>query len=152
MRSREGFRMLRPGALRPRRDGARRDGFTLVEALVALAVVAASLAAIGTLIATTVRKAAGLETRLVLVETARAVEAGLADRRRLEPGSFGGMRAGYRWRVDAVALAEPPPDPARPAAERGRPARPPLAIVIRVEAPNGQVLRVDTARLGRRPG
>ena len=58
----------------PRSTASKRKtaGFTLIEVLVALSVVAVALAAIGSLIATTVRGARSLDLRLTMIETARA--------------------------------------------------------------------------------
>jgi general secretion pathway protein I len=116
-------------------------GFTLLEVLVALALVAASLGAIGTLVAANVRATRALDQRLALMETARAVLAGLPAREELVPGSLTGEIAGHRWRVDVQPLATQPADPRRP------PPWLPQAVVIRVEAPSGQLVRIDTVRL-----
>jgi general secretion pathway protein I len=121
-------------------------GFTLLEVLVALAVVAASLAAIGALVAANVRGTRALDQRLALMETARAVLAGLPPRDALVPGSLTGEIAGHRWRVDVSPLAIPAADPRRP------PPWLPQAVTVRVEAPSGQVVRLDTVRLRRNEG
>src|ERR1041385_6680056 len=93
----EGSRLFRP-------NGSRRAiaGFTLIEVLVALAVVAVSLAAIGSLIAVTTRGARAVGLHLTLVETARSIVTGLPDRDQLVPGNFSGEAAGHRWRVDVM--------------------------------------------------
>src|ERR1700722_11832276 len=75
-------------------------GFTLIEALVALAVVATSLSSIGALVATTVRGTRSIERHLTELETARAIEAALPDRAQLVPGNVSGEISGQRWRVD----------------------------------------------------
>lgn len=59
------------------RRGRNLAGFTIIEALVALAVVAGSLAAIGSVIAASTRGAPALEQRVALLQTARAIETGL---------------------------------------------------------------------------
>jgi general secretion pathway protein I len=119
-------------------------GFTLIEVLVALSVLSVSLAAIGSLIATTVRGTRSLEAKLNLVETARAIEAGLPQRDQLAIGTLSGERNGYRWRVDvmpfmalAVQSREPPPWI-------------PQTVVISVQAPGGPTFQVNTVRLRRR--
>jgi general secretion pathway protein I len=126
-----------------RRDEA---GFTLIEVLVALAVVAVSLAAIGSLVATNARSTRALDQRLALVEATRAVLTGLPDRERIVPGDVSGEYNYHRWQVDTQPFAADFIDPRR--------ATPwtPQAIVVRVRSPGGQVLRIDTIRLRRGPG
>jgi len=118
-------------------------GFTIIEALVALAVVAASLAAIGALVATSARGARKIEAHLALVETARAVMAGLPKRDELALGSLSGDLAGHRWRVDVLPFAAGSADPAAAVAWL------PQAVVITVRSPSGGMLRLDTVRLRR---
>ncbi len=126
-------------------EDAATAGFTLVEALVALVVVAVALTAIGSLIASTVRNTRWLDQRLALVETARAIATGLPDRRQLAPGSLTGEIAGHRWRLDVMSYPVAEPDPRRP------PPWIPLTVVVRVQAPGGQILQLDSVRLKRRP-
>jgi len=119
-------------------------GFTIIEALVALAVVAASLAAIGSVVATSARGTWRLEAHLALIETARAVMAGLPKRDGLAPGNLSGELAGHAWRVDVL------PSPAA-----GLDAAPPVLwvpqeVAITVRSPAGAILRLDTIRLSRR--
>jgi general secretion pathway protein I len=119
-------------------------GFTLIEVLVALAVVAVSLAAIGSLMAATVRGTRSIDQHLALVETARAVEAGLPDRGDLAVGSLSGDMGGYRWRVDVAPYIASFVDARLPSPWV------PQTVVITVQSPAGPVLRVDTVRLRRR--
>jgi len=119
-------------------------GFTIIEALIALAVVAASLAAIGSLIATSVRGARALEQHVALVRTARTIVTGLPKRDELAPGSLSGDLAGYRWRVDIAPFG---------GAEAASPTVwEPQAILVTVRSASGAVLRLTTVRLSRRPG
>jgi general secretion pathway protein I len=121
-------------------------GFTLVEALVALAVVAVSLTAIGSLVATNMRGTWALDRRLALVETTRAILTGLPDREQLVAGNLSGEFADHRWRVDVVPFAADFIDPRRPTPWV------PQAVVLRVQSPSGRVLRIDTVRLRRGQG
>ena len=121
-------------------------GFTLIEVLVALAVVAVSLAAIGSLMAATVRGTRSVDQHLALVETARAVEAGLPERGDLAVGSLTGDMGGYRWRVDVVPFIAGFVDARLPSPWV------PQTVVITVQSPAGPILRVDTVRLRRRTG
>ncbi|HXW23944.1 MAG TPA: prepilin-type N-terminal cleavage/methylation domain-containing protein [Xanthobacteraceae bacterium] len=119
-------------------------GFTLIEVVVALALVAVALTAIGALIATTVRGTRALDQHLSLAETARAVEAALPGRDELTEGSSSGEMAGYRWRIDVGPFVASFVDP--------RLATPwvPQTVVITVRAPDGPALQISTVRLRRR--
>ena len=91
--------MSRSTNLKSRRNEA---GFTLIEALVALAVVAVSITAIGSVVATNIRGTAALGQRLALVETTRAILTDLPDRQQLVSGSLRGEYAAHRWQVDVL--------------------------------------------------
>jgi len=116
-------------------------GFTLVEVLVALAITAVVLTAIGSLMATEVRSSRSIDEHFAMVETARAIEAGLPDRADLKVGSFGGVRGGYRWRVDVLPYQLRNASSSSPWL--------PEAVAIAVQSPDGPVLRVNSVRLGR---
>lgn len=121
-------------------------GFTMIEALVALGVIAISLAAIGAVIASSVRATRWVDDRLSVVETARAVLAALPDRQDLSRGNSSGAIGENQWRVDVLPFSADFIDPDRPTQWI------PQTVVIRVESPSGEVLRVDTVRLQRPPG
>ncbi len=133
--------MSPPNCSKDRRNVA---GFTLIEVLVALVVVAISLTAIGSLLATTARGTRSIDEHLALAETARAIETGLPDGNDLKVGSLAGVRNGYRWRVDVLPFRARFINPGR--------ATPwvPLAVVITVQSPDGLLLRINTVRLRRR--
>jgi general secretion pathway protein I len=119
-------------------------GFTLIEVLVAIAVVAVVMSSIGALTATTTRGVGSLEQHVVLMETARSVAAGLPPRAQLAPGELTGELYGNRWRVGIsplVSNAFPPVDEAPWAPER---------VTIRVQAPSGAVFTLETVRLAQR--
>jgi general secretion pathway protein I len=119
-------------------------GFTLLEVLIALAVVAVSLTAIGSLMAATVRSTQSLDQHLGLVETARAIETGLPGRDDLTIGkSISGEMSGYRWRVDVLPFQANFIDPRVPAPWL------PQALRITVQSPAGQILRINTVRLAK---
>lgn len=120
-------------------------GFTLIEVLIALAIVSASLAAIGSLMSTTVRAMRSIDQRFALVETARAIETGLPDRARLTGGLSGDL-AGHRWRVDVSPFIAEFVDPRLPTLWV------PQAVVIKVQSPGGAVIQLNTVRLRRRTG
>jgi general secretion pathway protein I len=120
-------------------------GFTLIEALVAIAIVAAVLSSIGALIATTVRGARSIERHLAQLETTRAIAAALPDRDQLGPGTFSGETAGHRWRVDVAPFDATNLRVRQPTWE-------PQAVVVTVQSPSGGALQLNTVRLQRRAG
>jgi general secretion pathway protein I len=117
-------------------------GFTLIEALVALAIVAAVLGSIGAVIATTVKGTRGIDQRLALGGTAETLLAALPARTLLKPGRQSGETAGHRWRIDVapmnVAVASEAPQTQRFV---------PLAVTMRIQAPGGPAMQVTTVRL-----
>jgi general secretion pathway protein I len=129
---------------RPGEDRDASAGFTLIEALVALAVAAVSLAAIGLLVAGNIRGSGRIEQHLGLVETLRAVEAGLPDRASLPAGTLSGELHDQAWSVD---IAPFPGDFVNPRAAQ---LWTPQTIVIKVQSRSGAVLQLETIRLGRR--
>ncbi|HEY4847456.1 MAG TPA: prepilin-type N-terminal cleavage/methylation domain-containing protein [Methylocella sp.] len=121
-------------------------GFTLIEALVALAVAFVSLAAIGSLMAGNIRGSGRIEQHLGLVETLRAVETEkLPDRASLSTGTLSGEMHGQAWSVDSAPF---PSDFVNPRA----PLWTPQLIVIKVLSPSEAVLQLATVRLVKRTG
>ena len=115
-------------------------GFTLIEALVALAIIAAVLSSIGAVIGTTVKGTKSIDQRLALTGAAETVFAALPARNALKPGRQSGELAGHRWRVDVAPL--------NTAAMEGPQARfVPLAVNMRVQGPGGSAIQVTTVRL-----
>jgi len=118
-----------------------RAGFTLIEALVALAIIATVLSSIGALIATTVKGTRSIDQRLALTGTAETLLAALPARNLLTPGRQSGELAGYRWRFDVSPMS----------AAMGGAAQTrrwtPLAVAMRLQAPGGPTMQLDTVRL-----
>jgi len=134
-------RIARSDARPPRGDA----GFTLIEVLVAIAVLAVVLGAIGAVVGNTVRAIRSVDRRLPLLETAQSLIASLPTRDALQPGTQTGTSGEFRWRIDAVLLNRNVPDDAKAANWM------PLAITVRVQGSEGPPLRLDTVRLIPRP-
>jgi general secretion pathway protein I len=127
----------------PRSNSHSGRGFTLVESLVALAIMMILLAAIGGLTATSLRSGRYVERHLADIESTRQIVAGLPDRSKLAERSQSGDMVGYRWRLDST--------PYRPDFFQPKSATPwtPQIIALHVESPNGGVTSVDIVRLVR---
>ena len=121
-------------------DGA--AGFTLIEALVALAIVAAVLSSIGAVIATTVKGTRSIDQRLALTGAAETLLAALPARNLLKPGRQSGELAGHRWRIDVSPMNASVTSDA-PQTQRFVP----LAVDMRLQAPGGPAIQVTTVRL-----
>jgi general secretion pathway protein I len=136
-------------------------GFTMIEVLVAIAVLAVVLGAIGAVVGNTVRTIRSVDRRLPLLETAQSLIAALPARDALQPGTQTGTSGDFRWRIDAVLLNSTVPDNAAaalsaaatgasPAAAAGASPKVnwvPLAITVRVQGSEGPPVRLDTVRL-----
>jgi general secretion pathway protein I len=117
-------------------------GFTIIEVLVALALVAVVIGAIGSLMATNIRGVRSFERHVALTQAARtAMTAGIPPRAELRAGTASGLIDGYRWAVDVTPLggqwSAPPAD---------APWLPQL-VRVRVQSPNGAVSDIRTVRL-----
>lgn len=120
----------------------RSDGFTLIEALVALAIVAIALAPIASLIATSARGVRSIQAHLIRLQTARTIMTALPSRDELMPGILAGALGDERWRVDVapfLSSKEMPPQSQWT----------PQKIVIAVQAPRGAAMTIETVRLQR---
>ena len=118
----------------------------MIEVLVALAVIAASLTAIGSLVAVSMRGTQGIGQRLAFRETLRALVTSLPDGHDLDMGTKSGTSAGFRWRLDITPFVATFVDP------QAQTPWQPEAVVITVQSPSGQQLQINTIRLRRRPG
>lgn len=126
---------MRLSALLRRRRGE--SGFTLIEALVALAVTAAGLAAIGELGFATIAAERRVETRFFLVAFARAGLAALVAPRFAGEDASGG----------ASLRLQSAPFPFDPADAPAVPAWTPQALRLVVAGPSGGEIVVDTVKL-----
>ena len=125
-----------------------RAGFTLIEALVALAVVAVCLSAIGILMAKNNRTVRQIDQRLALVATLRKLEAALPDRSTLASAELSGEMAENAW---AVTVA-PYLDASAPPVGKEPPQWSPESIVVKVRSPSGSLIELETLRLVPRVG
>lgn len=122
-----------------RRSQRRQGGFTLIEVLVALAVASTVLAAIGLVVGSNLRATRALERRAALLQTARAVEAGIPPRANLKDGRLDGAVGNHIWRMDV-----------RPMEVGDVPAAPPWLprhILIRIQDQSGAMVEIETIRL-----
>jgi general secretion pathway protein I len=138
------FPVTRPSTDRPndRHDA----GFTIIEVLVALALVAVVIVAVGSLMGTNVRGVRSFEQHVALTQAARtAMSIGIPPRAELRAGTSSGQIDGYRWAVDVAPLggqwSAPPSD---------APWLPQL-VRVRVQSPGGAVSDIRTVRLTPRP-
>jgi general secretion pathway protein I len=122
------------------------DGFTLIEALIALSIVTIVLASIGALIATNVRATQSIEAHLTRLETARAIMTALPDRAELKRGDISGETDDHPWRVDVSPLST------RNTGGQDRTPWRPLAVVVTVRSRTGGAIQLSTVRLQRNDG
>jgi general secretion pathway protein I len=126
-------------------DG-RDAGFTIIEVLIALAVVAVSIVAIGSVMSTNVRGVRLLEQHVTLMQAARTVmTAGIPPRAELGPGALSGQIDDYKWTIDVGPMGEGWDEPGADAAWI------PAIVRIRVRSPSGAVSDLRTVRLMHRP-
>lgn len=141
------FERPRPGWPRRGAGGGSSAGFTLIEALVALAVTAVCLGAIGTLMATNIRASRQIDERVALVSILRKVELALPERKDLLDANLAGEMAGHQWALTSA----PFPDPSPPPSVKPPPSWMPQAVVLKVRSPSGSLVEVETLRLTPRP-
>ncbi|WP_314955562.1 prepilin-type N-terminal cleavage/methylation domain-containing protein [Bradyrhizobium cosmicum] len=123
-----------------RRSCSDTAGFTLIEALVALAIIAVVLGTIGSVIATTVKGTRSIDQHLALAGTAERLLADLPARGLLKPGRQVGELAGSRWRVDVAPMSVAG---GNPATDRFVP----MAVNMRLQRADGSAIQVTTVKL-----
>ncbi len=120
-----------------------RAGFTLIEVLVALAVIAISIPVVGSLLATNIKGTIKVEQRVNLRAAYRTLEADILDRTRLAPGRRSGEVGAIAWAMEVRPLGEDE------TGARGKGTWFPQAIVTTLRSPTGETLRIETVRLAR---
>ena len=116
----------------------------MVEALVALAIVATVLASIGSLFAVARTGTRTLEQRVALSEALRLVSATAPSAAQMAGSEQSGRSSGFVWRVAILPFVDQD--------AMGLPsAWIPRKVVIQVRAPSGAVASVETIQLVKRP-
>lgn len=126
-----------------RRSCSDAAGFTLIEVLVALAIVGAVLSSIGAVIATSVKGTRSIDQRLALTGAAETLLAELPARSLLKTGRQSGELAGHRWRIDVAPMNASVTSGDAPQNSRFVP----LAVTMRLQAENGPAIQLTTVRL-----
>jgi general secretion pathway protein I len=114
----------------------------MIEAVVALALVAIVLAAIGALVATNSRGVQTLDQHTALMQTARMIASTLPRNGEPLPRDLTGEVSGYRWQMQASPFMGAPAVPE----SRFIPQR----VELRVRSPSGAIASFETVRLQNR--
>ncbi len=123
----------------------RQAGFTVIEALIALAIVSVVLASIGSLVATNVQSTRHLEQHVALMETARLVASSLPRQGEPLPSNIAGKLAGFAWQMRASPFSGQGPVVSKSAFV-------PELIELKVRSPSGATVSLQTIRLQSRSG
>ncbi len=115
-------------------------GFTLIEAIVALALVAIVLAAVGSVMATNARGARNLAQHVALMEATRQIVSTIPRGGEPLPGELTGEMLGHRWQMRTSPFVGSVPGV--PGARFV-----PQTVELRVRSPSGAILALETVRL-----
>ena len=122
-------------------DG-RTSGFTILEVLIALAVVAVSIVAIGSVMSTNVRGVRSLEQHVTLMQAVRSIMATeVPSREKIGFGTWSGRTDDHQWRIDVSPMGE------EWAATDSDVAWIPALVRVQVRSPSGAVTDLKTVRL-----
>jgi general secretion pathway protein I len=121
-------------------------GFTLIEVLVALAIVATVLSSIGGLIASAARGSRSVQSRATVLNVARSVLNTMPERQQLVPGSAAGILDGISWTMTVSPIFEIADGTHKDAMWL------PHVVAISVKSPSGNLLELTSIRLHRRSG
>ncbi len=117
-------------------------GFTIIEVLVALAVIAVSIVAIGSVMSTNVRGVRTLEQHVTLMQAVRTIAATeVPSREKIGFGTWSGRTSDHQWRIDVSPMGE------EWAATGSDVAWIPALVRIQVRSPTGAVTDLRTVRL-----
>jgi general secretion pathway protein I len=121
-------------------------GFTILEVLIALAVVAVSIVAIGSVMSTNAHGVQALENHVALMQSAQTVLAtAIPPRKELAPGVLSGQIRDFRWQVDIGPVG------GDWMVENADVAWIPELVKIHVRSPSGATVNLETVRLMHRP-
>jgi len=121
-------------------------GFTIIEVLVALVVVAVSIVAIGSVMSTNARGVRALENHVALLQSAQTVfVTAIPPRKELAPGTLSGQLRDFRWQVDIGPVGSDW------VVEGADVAWIPELVKVRVHSPSGATVDLETVRLMHRP-
>lgn len=125
----------------------RRDaGFTIIEVLVAVAVVTVSIIAIGQVMSTNARGVRMLENHVALVQSAQTIlSTEIPDRGKLAPGRLTGRNGDMRWQIDVGPVG------GDWISDKSDVDWIPELVKLRVRGPTGATIDLETVRLMRRP-
>ena len=122
-------------------DG-RTAGFTIIEVLIALAIVAVSILAIGSVMSTNVRGVRSLEQHVTLMQTVRSIMATeLPSHAKIGIGTWSGRTNDHQWRIDVGPMGE------EWDASGSDVVWIPALVRIQVRSPSGAVTDLRTVRL-----
>jgi general secretion pathway protein I len=114
----------------------------MIEVLIALAVVAVSIVAIGSVMSTNVRGVRSLEQHVTMIQTVRAVMAAdVPPRAELGFGTWSGKTNDHPWRIDVGPMAD------GSSASNDNAGWIPALVRVQVRSPSGAVMDLSTVRL-----
>jgi general secretion pathway protein I len=121
-------------------------GFTILEVLIALAIVAVAVVAIGSVMSTNARGVRALESHVALMQTAQTVLATeVPPRKELRPGVLTGQLHEFRWQIDIGPVG------GDWIVDNADVAWTPELVKVRVRAASGAAVELETVRLMQRP-
>ena len=122
-------------------DG-RTAGFTILEVLIALAVVAVSIVAIGSVMSTNARAVRTMEQHVMLMQATRSVMAAdVPSRAEIGFGTWSGRTEGHQWKIEVGPMGDGGNSVNEGAAWI------PALVRVQVRSPTGAVMDVRTVRL-----
>jgi general secretion pathway protein I len=117
-------------------------GFTILEVLIALAIVAVSIVAIGSVMSTNVRGVRTMEQHVTMIQAVRSVMASeVSSHAKIGFGTWSGRTSDHQWRIDISPMGRE-----GEASNRDVDWVPAL-VRVQVRSPSGAVKDLRTVRL-----